>query len=175
MKQIDLRHGYFALVDDEDYNLVAELAWFPLKRRTRNGGDCIVYAAHNMPRGTRRGGGRKCVLMHRVILGLRSDELLVDHLNSNGLDNRRCNLRICSHTENMRNRRLHVNNSSGYKGVYARDSGKWIANIHVDRKQIHLGTFDSREEAAEAYDDAARKYHGEFARLNFGNIDLSAS
>ncbi len=91
----------------------------------------------------------------------------VDHINGNPLDNRRENLRICENAENNRNKGLTKASTSGYKGVslYKR-SGTWRAYIVTNYKQKHLGTFDNPIDAAKAYNVAAIKFHGEFARLN---------
>ena len=91
-----------------------------------------------------------------------------DHIDHNGLDNQRENLRICTVAENQRNRKADSDNASGFKGVcFSRKRHKWYAQITVDRKNMHLGSFDSPEEAARFYDLAALAYHGEFARTNF--------
>jgi hypothetical protein len=96
-------------------------------------------------------------------------KLVVDHINRNSLDNRRANLRLATHLENARNRiKINKKCSSKYKGVcWSKHHKKWQAAINFKRKSIHLGYFDNETEAAECYDDAARKYHGEFACLNF--------
>ncbi len=105
--------------------------------------------------------------MHRVIKGAKAGQS-VDHVNGNGLDNRRSNLRLCAHAENLRNRKIHKNNKSGFKGVRKRkESSLWRAEIRSNHKFYFLGNFHSAEEAAHAYDAAALKLHGEFARLNF--------
>ena len=98
------------------------------------------------------------------------DGLLVDHRNRKGLDNRIANLRMATHSENCYNRRKPGNTTSRYKGVYCekrRGRVRWRANIKFQDKRIFLGYYDSQLEAARAYDEAAKKYHGEFAQLNF--------
>src|SRR5207253_3852593 len=91
----------------------------------------------------------------------------VDHRNGDGLDNRRENLRLVAHAQNCRNQRLRPH-SSRFKGVtFNRELGRWHAAIMVDYRRIHLGTFDSEEEAALAYDEASRELHGEYGRPNF--------
>jgi hypothetical protein len=108
--------------------------------------------------------------MHRMLLRPYKDEE-VDHINGDGLDNRRVNLRTCTHSENMRNRKRLITNTSGYTGVsYSSDmkrKKRWLAQIRVGGgKRIHLGRFYTKEEAAVTYDEAAKKYHKEFARPN---------
>lgn len=92
----------------------------------------------------------------------------VDHIDGNKLNNTRGNLRIASNAENKMNRDKQSNNTSGYKGVsFHKKYKKWRAIIGIQGKSIHLGYFSDAVEAAKAYDDSARKYHGEFARTNF--------
>jgi len=108
---------------------------------------------------------RKNILLHRFIVSCPAG-MQVDHINGNVLDNRRSNLRICDHAENMRNRRISKNNTSGYKGVsWEKKKRKWGASIKVNRKTIHLGWFNDLEKAYEAYVAASQKYHGEFGRI----------
>src|ERR1043165_3940616 len=90
---------------------------------------------------------------------------LVDHIDGNGLNNRRSNLRLATYAQSSMNRGRNIKNSSGYKGVDLKD-GKWRAEIQVSRKKVYLGRFSTPEEAYAAYCEAAKKYHGEFA--NFG-------
>lgn len=115
-------------------------------------------------------GRMKNILLHRMITNPDKNEE-VDHINGNGLDNRRVNLRLCSHQDNMRNRKMLVNNTSGYTGIFYRKDSKrkkrWGAHIRIgDGKRLALGTYYTKQEAAMAYNRAAIKYHGEFARLN---------
>ena len=104
--------------------------------------------------------------MHRVIMDTELN-MIVDHLNGNGLDNRRSNLRNCTHAENMRNRKINKKNRSGFKGVsyYTKDN-KWRAMIKFNNLRIHIGFYIDPKDAARAYNEAAVKYHGEFANLN---------
>jgi hypothetical protein len=91
-----------------------------------------------------------------------------DHINGDTLDNRRCNLRVCSHQQNISNRKKQRNpTTSQYKGVHLdKARGKWHAKLRSHGRMVHIGYFTSEEDAAQAYNEAARKHFGEFARLN---------
>jgi len=107
------------------------------------------------------------LLLHRLILGT-GRKNVVDHINGNPLDNRRCNLRACTHQQNMWNMKKPITNTTGYKGVCKhKRSGKFVAGIRVNGRQTHLGCFDAAEDAAIAYDKTALSFWGEFARTNF--------
>lgn len=96
------------------------------------------------------------------------DGFWVDHINGDTLDNRRSNLRLCTVSGNNHNRMKSKNNTSGYKGVsWLKQNQKWRAYIKVNSKDKHLGCYLDKEDAARAYDKAAKEYFGEFARLNF--------
>lgn len=155
MQKIKLKNSpLYAIIDNDDLGLISNHEWYLAKRRKAN------YAATAI-------NGR-LVLMHRLILGLKTRLIHADHINSNGLDNRRSNLRTCTAAENNRNRGAYKNNRVGFKGVSETVPGKrWNARITIDKKLISLGSFHTPELAARAYDRAARLYHGEFANLNF--------
>lgn len=161
MKEISLitRGGYIALVDDEDFDWASGVRW-----RAMLAGSGRRYAISS-----ERIAGKQA-LMHREIAArmLGRDKISnqeIDHIDGDPLNNQRSNLRLCSHRQNMRNRRKSRANTSGYMGV-SRSFGKWAADIWVG-KAIHLGRFTQIEEAARVRDEAAKKYHGEFAVLNF--------
>ena len=108
----------------------------------------------------------KVGLLHRFIMDC-PEGMDVDHENHNTLDNRKVNLKICTRTQNSRNMSIPKNNTSGYKGVtWDKRCNKWMAQIMINRKNIFLGYFDDKVEAARAYNDAAIKHFGEFALLN---------
>ena len=112
------------------------------------------------------GKKRKIIYLHRLIMGARPYQE-VDHVNRNPLDNRCCNLRFCTKKQNGSNRGKNKNNKHQYKGTWFCETvGRWRAAITVDYKLIHLGYFNTKEEAALAYNIAAQKYFGEFACLN---------
>lgn len=104
--------------------------------------------------------------LHHHILGEPASGQEVDHINGNKLDNRKLNLRFCSRTQNCHNTKRHCNNRSGYKGVFKQRS-KWAAQIKIpNEKNIHIGTFETPELAAKAYNEKAKLIQGKFARLN---------
>jgi len=115
-------------------------------------------------RGTVNG---KRVKMHRYLMNFPRG-LVIDHIDGNGLNNCKANLRLCTQAENARNVPARPGTTSKYKGVHKiKESNTWRAAISVNHKRKHLGVFDDEIEAAKAYDSVARKYHGEFAYLNF--------
>jgi len=156
MKKIPLTQGKFTLVDDDDYDYLSQWKWYATLI------DGTFYAERNG-----KLGEPTKIKMHRVILGTEKG-FLVDHRDGDGLNNRKDNIRSCTHTENARNRRLQYNSFSGYKGVsWHKKSKKWRSRITVDGKLIRLGSFFCLIKAAKAYDKAAKKYHGKFANINF--------
>lgn len=161
MKLITLSHGYFAEIDDEDFDLVSMFKWRS-KIKSRTDGTLRIYAYR---RGPRIGGKRKTIFLHRFIMNAQ-DGTSIDHIDGNPLNNSRMNLRFCTNSENQRNRIAQLG-SSKFKGVNwnSRDS-RWVSQIRIDGKRKHLGYFVNEQEAANAYDCAARKYFGEFARPN---------
>lgn len=152
---VPLTKGLEALVSPQDFNLVREFKWVAAK------GGRTIYASRQV----RSSDGKWfTVLMHRLIMAS-PQGLLVDHINGNGLDNRRENLRLCSHAENIRNQQPQVGTSSRFKGVWMQ-RGKWAAMIEHNGDKITLGRFDCEERAARQYDRAARVFFGQFARTN---------
>lgn len=159
MKQIKLTQGKVALVDDEDYEWLSQWKW-----RIRKGRNTFYADAHI---DTTRKNRNKSFIMHRLIMKLDfDDKRQIDHINGNGLDNRKKNLRICTNQENSFNG-LKKNGLNKYKGVsWSKRMNKYRAYIKVNYKQKHLGSFDNEINAAIAYNNAAKKLHGEFAKLN---------
>lgn len=156
--EIVLRRSPFivALIDDADLPTVSGHFWRAELREGRT-----PYAITNRP-GTKNG----ILKMHRLLMNA-PDGVLVDHINGNGLDNRRENLRLCDHLGNSRNAKAIVG-SSRFKGVHFNAcNGRWEARIRQNGRQKCLGYYDSEEEAARVYDAAAAIEFGEFARFNF--------
>ena len=152
-KTIRLTQGKAAIVDESDFEWLNQWKWF-----YHNGG----YAARSIW----ENGKNRLLLMHRIILNP-PPRMQGDHRNGNRLDNRRCNLRICTRSQQAMNSKKRSGCSSCYKGVmWAADWQKWKAKIKLDGKQRFLGHFDSEQRAARAYNVAARELFGEFARLN---------
>ena len=154
-KQIPLTRGKFALVDDTDYQELSRFRWHARFTKGK------WYAGRAEP----FAGGYRLVLMHRFIMQSGKDEE-VDHVDHDGLNNQRLNLRNADHARNLQNQQQQ-RRTAGHqaKGVSPR-FGKWRAQIQVDGKKIHIGTFATHDEATAAYDAAARRYFGEFAALN---------
>lgn len=149
---IPLTRGQFAIVDAKDYPALAKFKWFA------EGGQRTYYAV-------RKENG-KSIKMHRQIMNA-PPHLVVDHIDHNGRNNRNKNLRLATFTQNCQNQRRSSNKTSKYKGVHwHKAQKKWAAKITENKKIHHLGYFKTEEQAAKAYDDAARKYHKEYASLN---------
>ena len=162
MKTISLTQGKVALVDDENFERLNVYRWYTRKLVLKS--RVTYYAVRNLA----YAGKQRTVQMHRQILGLTDSRIQTDHQNGDGLDNQNKNLRVATPTENQRNQRKRINCSSEFKGVcWHKRNKKWQARIHHNGRYYHLGTFKSQRAAALAYDSAARKYHGDFACLNF--------
>jgi len=158
MKLIPLTQGKFAMVDDADYEWLNQWRWYAV---------CFVsggwYVRHNNMSKTKT----QTETMHALIMCNNPEGLYIDHKDGNGLNNQRSNLRFATMAENNRNRKLQKNNMCGYKGVQVRESGNFRCRIRVCGILINIGTYSHIENAARAYDTAAIKYFGEFAKLNF--------
>lgn len=170
MKEIHLTKGQRTLIDDEDHKWLNQYKWF-----ARKGSNGVGYYAI---RSSKRINGKQFdIRMHRIIMQLkRGDSKEVDHINGNGLDNRRSNLRTCTRQQNQFNSRPRIGTSK-YKGVTWFEIngkyGKWCAKIRKSGKTTHLGYFKDEIEAAKAYDAKAKILFGEFARPNFGGALLA--
>ncbi len=157
MKKIHLSKNYYAIVDDEDFDILNKYKWHLHKRKTVN------YARTTI---TIKFKKYLKIQMHRLILNA-PDYLQVDHINHDGLDNRKLNLRLCTPSENSRNQRGKNGYTNKYKGVYwIPKINKWYSIISNNGKQVFLGAFEKEFDAAKAYNNAALIYHKEFAYLN---------
>lgn len=147
----------FAVVDDQDADLVLQYKWVFKQLGSRG-----QYSYAQM-------SPKPKTLMHRLIMGTNPD-MDIDHANSNGLDNRRQNLRWATRGQNCANSRKRHNTSSEFKGVtWDKNAHKWAVMIRVDGRLRWLGRFVSQREGARAYDTAAREAFGEFAKCNFNH------
>jgi hypothetical protein len=148
--EIELTNGGVALCDERDYDELSVHSWFHVVDRN------VTYAARSI-------GFNRILRMHTQIMLSNGS----DHIDGNGLDNRRSNLRNATNSQNQMNRGKHAPATSKFKGVgwHGRDK-RWIARIKANGKRIQLGSFKDEASAAEAYDKAAFLYFGEYARLN---------
>lgn len=154
MKKIPLTRGKYALVDNEDFEYLNQWKWY-----CNSGRACRTVS---LPGDCAKKRNRKVVYMHRLIMN-DPKNMEVDHINSDPLDNRKSNLRICKMSDNKKNRLLNKNNKSGYKGVSWNERlGKWV--VVVQNK--HIGCFLDKELAARKYNEVALSLFGEFAKLN---------
>lgn len=144
--------GKYFIVDSSDYTSVSQYRWhlrgsYLCRKETINGVATIIY-------------------LHKSLLNV-PKEGTVDHINRDPLDNRRCNLRACTPQQNAANKRLHSNNTSGFKGVWwNKQRRKWTSTLRSGGKRYYLGYFTDPIEAAKAYDKVAKEIWGDYARPN---------
>lgn len=150
MIEITLTQGFKAKIDDEDFELVSAYKW---SAHYHSYWEAVAHV-----------GGNKYIKMHRLIMNA-PDGLDVDHVNGDTLNNQKKNLRLATRSQNNANSPIR-GHPRGMKGTTRRGK-KWVAQISIDNKNKYLGIFSSREEAAKAYDTAAKEIFGEFAYLNF--------
>lgn len=153
IKVIELTKGGYALVDEDDYEYLNQYKW----RREDNHQQQYAARTYINERGV-----KSTIRMHQVVSGYD----MTDHINGDGLDNRKDNLRPCDYNQNVWNRSKPSNNTTGYKGV-SRRGNRYVSGITHSGKSIYLGSFGTPIEAAKAYDTAARIYFGEYANINF--------
>ena len=161
IRYIPLTHGLYATVDAQDYHWLSKYKWAALFNPRSN----IIYAARSVAydeNGKRR---RRTILMHREIMKPPKG-MVIDHINSNGINNRRRNLRTCTPAQNVQNARPRTHGKSRFIGVFP-NRGKWQAAITVNKEKFYLGLFEDEVEAAKARDRKAIELCGQFARLNF--------
>lgn len=163
--EIQLTDGYVATIDDEDFGAVADKKWYALVKRDKSGKVLCVYAVRKVKRGMRWVNE----YMHRLIMRPPNGHQ-VDHVDGDGLNNRRSNLRICTNTENQWNKRNNCGVST-FRGVSKHHRGSlWVAKIRANGRRYYLGCYANPEDAAKAYDSAALRLHGEFARTNVKEV-----
>ena len=160
---VALTKGYTAIIDASDVHLVNGQNWFSSIRLRADKTVRTVYAMSNT---TRHKGKQTRLLLHRVIVGTQNG-FEVDHRDGDGLNNCRANLRLATREQNARNRTLQSNNSSSVKGVRLNtEKTKWRASIRVCGILKNLGSYDTLDEAAEAYAKASSAMHGDFGRVS---------
>ena len=158
-RRIPSTRGKYAIVDPEDYERLNKYKWYAISSEN------TFYAR----RSVKTGKYQKVIRMHREVLKV-PDGIFVDHINHNGLDERKANLRPATRAENNYNRRRVKKPGATlrFKGVsWHKYTKRWVAQIGFNGKRITIGYFDNEIEAAKAYDRAAKKYHRDFAVLNF--------
>jgi hypothetical protein len=157
MKEIILKQGFSALIDDDDFSRFENYKWLWKY-------NCYSYGiAYYLKKVCK--GHYESILMHREIMGLKQhDGLVVDHINHNSLDNQKVNLRVCTQQQNSWNRKVSVKRR--FKGVSKVRVNTWLATITHNRKLYRLGFYDSELKAAKAYNIKAQKLFGEYACLN---------
>ena len=162
---VTLTKGYEAIIDAADVWLAEGHNWHAvLSRKT-------VYAARTSD--VEAGGKRSTIMLHRLIAAP-PDTLFVDHIDGDGLNNRRTNLRIVTNSQNQQNRKFNSGNKSGFKGVFLdRKRGQWVAQIKANGQTIYLGRFHALAEAADARAKASANLHGDFGCHYAEAADLS--
>lgn len=162
MKKISLTQGKFALVDDQDYDFFNRVKWYAVKSTN------TWYAKRAITLPFRK---YKWIYMYNCIFPL-THPFEVDHIDGNGLNNQRDNLRICTPSENRINQPKRVKGTSIFKGVsWCERDQKWTVRLRIDGRSKNLGNFDDEQLAAKTYDQFAKKTFGEFARLNFSEVN----
>ena len=163
MIEHQLPSGHVLLVDDDDAWVLYAHAWFANVQARPNRIPYIQVKAYQ----TEKDGKKTTIFVGRLLLDAQKGEI-VDHINHNPLDNRRCNIRICTHRENNQNRRSQQTTRKRYRGIFWRaHRGKWDVQIVVNGRRCFFGGYVNEEDAARAYDTAAFAAFGEFAVLNF--------
>ncbi len=153
MKLIPLTKGKFTQVDDEDYDILIERKFY--------------YTSQRVVCNVKENGKWKNVAIHHLILGKPKKGFVIDHINRDPLDNRRCNLRVCTQSNNIMNTTKRPNFSSKYKGVsYIQKTKKYQSTITINGVQKNLGAFKNEIDAAIKYNEAVIKYFGEYGVLN---------
>lgn len=160
MAEIKLTQNQVAIVDDEDFARLSKFKWHAGWQWQGK----LFYAVRSAPQDD--DGKQSKIIMHREIMDAPAG-LVVDHINHDTLDNRKCNLRICTQSENSMNRKGAKRNSkSGIRGVsWDKNRNKWHVMIGANKKMMHVGYFNEVDAAADAAKLAILKYHGRFANI----------
>jgi len=157
MREISLSQGQVALVDDEDYYTLIQYKWFASKRKNK------FYAYRNIS----INGKHTNQYMHRLIMNATSKSGDVDHIDTNGLNNQKQNLRLCSTSQNNMNQLPQIGKTSAYKGVFwDKYNKRFVCKIKLNGAIVFIKYCRNEIDAAVAYNNAALKYFGEFARIN---------
>ena len=150
---VPLTRGFQAIIDADCLHIAQGANWSAMVPKSKAGKQYSPYAI------TGRG-----ILLHREIMQAGKGQI-VDHINGDTLDNRRSNLRFCTHVQNMQNSKNFETNTSGHRGVwFRRDRGRWISEIYFENKKIHIGSFCLKEDAAKAYEEKSKELFGNFKR-----------
>jgi hypothetical protein len=161
---VSLNRGYTAIIDAADVEMVSRYTWCAAESKRADGSVRTVYVVTSI---AKEDGKRAGLRLHRLLTNAPEDKE-VDHINGDALDNKRSNLRVVTGGLNNYNMRLSTRNKSGYKGVFfCRPMWKWATSISVEKKPWVIGYFDNPIDAAKLYDEAARRFFGKFACLNF--------
>jgi hypothetical protein len=160
MERIACSHGCFALVDDEDFERLSQFRWNS-KLHNADRGD----KAHRRPIRNERG---KHIYLYHDILPKKAG-FVIDHINGDPWDNRRCNLRYATRSQNICNQQGHRGRARPFKGI-CKKRLRWFASITVNGKKFWSRGYSTPEEAARTYDEMALRHHGEFACLNFRSV-----
>lgn len=162
MKKILISQKHVVLVDDIDYLMISKYKWTVKQKPNKR-----YYALRSSQKSDNLSIWQKTTIsMHQQILNFPKKQ--IDHINHNGLDNRRSNLRICDQTQNNANSRLPITNTSGYRGIcFCKQTRQFMAQINYHKHRIYLGRFNDPIDAAKAYDQKAIELFKEFASLNF--------
>jgi|LakMenEpi03Aug12_release.lakeMendotaPanAssembly.Ray.scaffolds.fasta_scaffold591655_1 hypothetical protein len=162
MKLLPLTKDKFALVDDDDYYWLSQWNWFAVEIKN------TWYARRSKKKGILRSNEKYEIYLHRIVMRCSDIDFVIDHLDKNGLNNQKENLRICTKSENNKHTSSHKNSSSQYLGVsYDKNRNKWSANLMNNGKRILFKRYNTEIEAAKAYDITAKTQFGVYANLNF--------